>query len=139
VSANDSDRWAARLAAEPDLFTPLATGSRLGVVAESVMAEHAPRATEMMVWQRDQSGMHVRVEPYEGFGTAAVDLLIALDDTAAGALASDPDGGWLRALRRLLRDGHVLFFARRPRADLEDAGYEELLHELGFAWLGACR
>ena len=37
------------------------------------------------------------------------------------------------------RAGELLFFARKSRRDLEDAGHDVLLDPLGFAFLGPCR
>lgn len=133
------ERWQQRLAAEGRLFDPLAPGARIGVIAESVLDRDAARADRVLVWERTAGGMRVALEHYPGFQTVGVDLLIALDPAAAEALDRAPVSGWLRTTRRLLREGHLLFFARRARPALEEAGYDELLHQLGFAYLGACR
>jgi hypothetical protein len=135
----DARCWARRLAAEAGLFASLAEHSRIGVVAETIVAGATRSATQMIVWEKSDRAMRAGVEPYPGFETAAVDLLIAADETAERALGAALCEAWLPALRALIRDGHVLCFARRPRAALEDGGYEELLYELGFAYLGACR
>ena len=135
----DPRLWDRRLGADAGLFASLARGSRIGVVAESVVAGATRRATRMIVWEQTERAMRAVVEPYPGFETADVDLLIAVDETAESVLAAESNRPWLPALRALLRDGHLLFFARRSRAALEDAGYEDLLYELGFAYLGACR
>jgi hypothetical protein len=134
---NDAKRWVHSLEAEAALFEPLRLGARIGLVAESIIAASSVPATELLVWERDAKGMRATVEPYAGFESAAVDLLIALDDEAVRALEGALDTA--RMLRRLARGGHALFFARRPRAELEDAGYDDLLYEIGFAYLGTCR
>ena len=139
ADADRLQRWQQRLAAEGRLFDPLAPGSRIGLISESVLDRSAPRADRMLVWERESAGMRVGFQDYPGFDRVDVDLLIALDPTAAEALEDSPAANWLRATRRLLRDGHLLFFARKPRPLLEEAGYDDLLHQLGFAYLGACR
>ena len=136
---DDVKRWARTLEAEAALFEPLRPGARIGLVAESILASRPARACELLVWERGSEGMRAAVEPYAGFESAAVDLLIAVDEEAVHALEGAHDSGFVRILRRLARGGHVLFFARCPRADLEDAGYDDLLYEIGFAYLGTCR
>lgn len=133
----DIECWARALEAEAALFEPLRPGARIGLVAESIVAGPSAPASELLVWERGAEGMRAAVEPYAGFESAAVDLLIALDDEAVRAL--EGARGAARTLRRLARGGHALFFARRPRAELEDAGYDDLLCEIGFAYLGTCR
>jgi hypothetical protein len=136
---DDAQRWARTLEAEAALFEPLRLGARIGLVAESIVAGRSAPARELLVWERGPEGMRAAVEPYTGFESAAVDLLIALDDEALRAIDDAHGAGFARTLRRLVRGGHALFFARLPRAELEDAGYDDLLDEIGFAYLGTCR
>ena len=135
----DAQRWERTLEAEASLFEPLRPGARIGLVAESIVAAGSEPASELLVWERVAEGMRAAVEPYAGFESSTVDLLIALDEDAVRALDSAHDSGVVRTLRRLARGGHALFFARRARAQLEDAGYDDLLYEIGFAYLGTCR
>jgi len=136
---DDAARWERTLEAESALFEPLRPGSRIGLVAETVIASRHRRPSELLVCERVASGMRAALEPYAGFESAAVDLLIALDEDAMRTLESGSEAGLSRTLRRLARGGHALFFARRSRAELEDAGYDDLLYEIGFAYLGTCR
>jgi len=139
VTPANTERWTEALNREAALFESLAPGARIGVVAESIVATNAARASTMLVWQRDGAGMRAALEPYDGFESVAVDLLIALDEAGVEGIERALDGELLRSVRALVREGHALFFARRPRAELEEAGYEDLLDEIGFAYLGACR
>lgn len=137
IPAN-TQRWTEALNREAALFESLAPGARIGVVAEAIVAG-AVRASTMLVWQREREGMRAALERYDGFESAPVDLLIALDEAGVEGIERALDGELLRSVRALVREGHALFFARRPRAELEEAGYEDLLDEIGFAYLGACR
>jgi hypothetical protein len=74
-----------------------------------------------------------------GFEHTDVDILMAADDPALASIHEVLEGDWLAILRRLIREGRVLFFARKTRRDLDEAGYEELLEQFGFAFMGACR
>jgi hypothetical protein len=138
VIPGNTQRWTEALNREAALFESLAAGARLGVVAEAIVAG-AARASTMLVWQREREGMRAGVERYDGFESAPVDLLIALDEAGVEGIERAIDGDFVRSLRALVRGGHALFFARRPRAELEESGYEDLLDEIGFAYLGACR
>jgi hypothetical protein len=138
VTPGNAQRWTDALRREAALFEPLTAGSRIGVVAEAILAG-AVRASTMLVWQREREGMRAGVERYDGFESAPVDLLIALDEAGVEGIEGAIDGDFVRSLRALVREGHALFFARRPRAELEESGYEDLLDEIGFAYLGACR
>ncbi len=138
VMPDNTQRWTDALRREAAIFEPLAAGSRIGVVAEAILAGGA-RASTMLVWQREREGMRAGVERYDGFESAPVDLLITLDDAGVEGIERAIDGEFVRSLRALVREGHALFFARRPRAELEESGYEDLLDEIGFAYLGACR
>lgn len=131
-------RWQSALAANADVFSGLAPGSRIGLVAEGAV-NGAGAGAQMLVWQATGAGLEVRLGSFSGFEQTDVDILIAADDAALVALGESLEGDVLAKMRRLIRDGHMLFFARKTRRDLEDAGYEDLLDQLGFAFLGACR
>ena len=135
----DAQRWVRTLEADAALFEPLRPGARIGLVAESIVSARSAPASQLLVWERNAEGMRAAVEPYAGFESSTVDLLIALDEDAVRALESTHEAGIVRTLRRLARGGHALFFARLPRVELEDAGYDDLLYEIGFAYLGTCR
>ena len=136
---DDLQRWEKTFNAEAALFEPLRPGARIGWVAESIVAASSARASELLVWERDAGGMRAAVEGYSGFESARVDLLIALDEEAVNAFDDESERGFAKTLRRMVRGGHALFFARRSRAELEEAGYDDLLHEIGFVYLGTCR
>jgi hypothetical protein len=135
----DAQRWTRTLEAEAALFEPLRRGARIGLVAEAIVAARPTRASELVVWERVETGMRAALEPYAGFESAAVDLLVALDEDGVRAFEGGREAGFTRTLRRLARGGHALFFARRSRSELEEAGYDDLLYEIGFAYLGTCR
>ncbi len=139
VIPGNTQRWTEALNREAALFESLAPGARIGVVAESIMSAGAARASTMLVWQREREGMRAALERYDGFESAPVDLLIALDEVGVEGIERAIEGEFLRSIRVLVREGHALFFARRPRAELDEAGYEDLFYEIGFAYLGTCR
>lgn len=135
----DPAAWHAALARADSLFLPLRPGSRIGLVPEEAVLPDGPEGIAMLVWERCADGLCVASEPFGSFETVAADVLIAVDEHGREAIGRALEGDLVAAIRTLLRAGHLLFFARRPRAELEEAGYEELLEALGFAFLGACR
>lgn len=138
-SFGDPTRWQVALDPHAGTFSCLAAGSRIGLVAESAVSGNAATGSEMLVWQATHEGMRVATESFRGFEDAEVDILIAADEVALASLRASLDGDLLRDLRSQIRDGHILFFARKARRSLEDAGYEDLLDQLGFAFMGVCR
>jgi hypothetical protein len=131
--------WQAALRARAAVFSGLVPGARIGLVAESAVNAAAAPGARMLVWQATAAGIEVRQGSFPGFERADVDLLIAADPAALASLRQALDGDVLARMRKLIRAGELLFFARKARSELEDAGYEELLEQLGFAFLGACR
>ena len=135
----DTARWHAALARAAELFAPLACGARIGLVAEAAVLPGGPPDARMLVWEKIRDGIDVHECKFGSFETVEVDVLIAIDAEAQAELDAALSGDVIAAMRRLLRAGHLLFFARRTLAALEDAGYEGLLEQMGFAFLGACR
>lgn len=135
----DTVRWRAALARAAGLFAPLAPGARIGLVAEDAVLPGGPPDARMLVWEKIRDGIDVRDCEFSSFETVDVDVLIAIDARAQAELDTELAGDVIAAMRRLLHAGHLLFFARRTLAALEDAGYEGLLEQMGFAFLGACR
>ena len=135
----DTARWHAALMGAAGLFAPLAQGARIGLVAEDAVLPGGRSSARMLLWEKRGSGIEVRVSEFGSFETVDVDVLIAVDVQAQAELDGALAGDVVAAMRGLLRTGHLLFFARRSLGALEDAGYEGLLEQMGFAFLGACR
>jgi hypothetical protein len=131
--------WQAALRARAAVFSGLAPGSRIGLVAEDAVGSGSEPCARMLVWQATEAGIEVRQGSFPGFERADVDILIAADPAALASLRQALEGDVLARMRKLIRAGELLFFARKARSELEDAGYDELLDQLGFAFLGACR
>ena len=103
------------------------------------MGNGAMPGSRMLIWKATEAGIEVRYGIFPGFEQTDVDILIAADAAALASLQRALDGDVLAQMRKLIRAGELLFFARKARRDLENAGYDELLDQLGFAFLGACR
>lgn len=135
----DTARWERALESHHTVFAGLAPGSRIGLVPEAAVTSGCQSDAPMLEWAATGDGLKVGQREFTGFEATDVDILIAADDAALASLAEALEGDVLAAMRHLIRDGHMLFFARKTRRDLEDAGYEDLLDQLGFAFMGACR
>ena len=131
--------WQAALRARAAVFSGLAPGSRIGLVAEAAVGSRSQPDSHMLVWEATGAGIEVRQGSFPGFEHTDVDMLMVADTAALLLLRQALEGDVLACMRKLIRAGELLFFARRTRRDLEDAGYDELLEQLGFAFLGACR
>ena len=135
----DIGRWQAALASYGNTFSCLATGSRIGLVAEAALSDAGRTGSSMLVWHATNQGLRVETGSFPGFEQTDVDILMVADDPALACLNDSLPTDVLAAVRRLIRDGQILFFARKTRSVLDEAGYEDLLEQLGFAFMGACR
>jgi hypothetical protein len=135
----DLRRWQSALAVHASAFSCLAPGARIGLVAEGALAGAGCAGSSMLIWQATEQGLSVQAGTFPGFEHTDVDLLMAADEVALASMDEALEDDVLATLRRLIREGSLLFFARKTRRDLDEAGYEELLEQLGFAFMGACR
>jgi hypothetical protein len=124
--------WQAAAAARPDLFGPLDAGSRLALVARV-----DPQA--MLLWQVEEQATVARIEPFTGFSSSRADIAMSADDEALAAIAAASKDNLFELLRAGIRSGHIVCYILRRRCHLEERGFEEVLTELGFAFMGACR
>ncbi len=145
----DRAAWQMMLDRHAELFTDMTTGSSVGFVPRSGSGiqpgKHVAGLVgdgadiEMMKWTVGDDGMRCSVQPYPGFQGAKVDLLFVADDVALLTMRAALDGDTLSSIKRLIRQGSIMFFVLRTKFELQDAGYEEFLDTLGLAFLGACR
>jgi len=138
-SVGDVGRWQVALAAYKSTFSCLAPGSRIGLVVEAALSDAGRVGSSMLVWQATDQGLRVQAGNFPGFEQTDVDILMVADDAALASMNDSLEADVLATVRRLIRDGKILFFARKTRRDLDNAGYEDLLDQLGFAFMGACR
>lgn len=148
---HDAARWQQAFDAAAVLFTPLADGARMGLIAQGGFApagrrragldEAAARyaGAPMLVFGAADERIEVSVERFAGFDAASLDLLFAADEEARAVLAAAPAPSLLAAMKRQIRRGGVLFFVLRTRHELDDAGYDDFLESLGIPFLGSCR
>ena len=141
--------WQSMLDRHAELFSEMLPGSTVGFVPRAGSGiqpgkhvaglMNAGGEGEMMAWEVDGDGMRASLRRYAGFQDAKVDLLFVAEDAAIeamrGALRSDA----LSIMKRQIRQGGIMFYVMRTKYELQDAGYEEFLDNLGLAFLGACR
>jgi hypothetical protein len=145
----DARAWQAMLDRYDELFADMDAGAAVGFVPRAGSGiqpgKHVAGLVDcgagvpMMKWQAHGAGMTVSLQDYPGFQDAGVDLLFVVDDAALQALRAALDGDALSQIKRLIRQGSIMFFVLRTKFELQDAGYEEFLDTLGLAFLGACR
>jgi len=124
--------WRDAAAGRPDLFAPLDAGARLALVARR-------DAQSMLLWQVQEQGTVARIEPFAGFAASGADIALSADDEALAAIAAASAASLFEVLRSGIRSGHIVCYILRRRCQLEERGFEEVLTELGFAFMGACR
>jgi len=143
-------RWQALFDAHAPVFADLVDGARIGFVARTEFAAISGRRLEglvhaaaratgapMLAFEAQDARMSVERARFDGFEQARVDLLFVAADDAIGELTEGADT--LAVIKRALRRGSVMFYALKPKHELQDAGYEDFLDALGLAFLGACR
>ena len=138
-SIGDIGRWQVALDAYKNTFSCLAHGSRIGLVAEAALSDAGRVGSSMLVWQATDNGLRVLAGKFPGFEQVDVDILMIADEAALSSLTDSLEDDVLATVRQLIREGKILFFARKAMPDLDNAGYEDLLDQLGFAFMGACR
>lgn len=124
--------WQDAAASRPDLFGPLDAGSRLALVAR-----RDPQS--MLLWQVEEHDIGARMEPFAGFAASGGDIVLSADDEALAAIRAASATSLFEVLRSGIRSGHIVCYILRRRCHLEERGFEEVLTELGFAFMGACR
>ncbi len=132
MSSPDVTAWHAAAQRRPDLFGPLDAGARIALVARG-------RPETMLLWQVREEGVTACVEPFPGFAESGADIALAADDAALASLRAARGDAVFELLRSGIRSGDIVCYILRRRCHLEEHGFEELLTELGFAFMGACR
>jgi len=144
--------WQASFDRVATLFAELREGACMGLIARSAWHAGTGRriaamraaewgAADIPMLAFEAAGGRIRVDTrrFGGVDRAGVDLLFVAEDRAQAALEALPSDAVLPAMKRLLREGAVMFYVFRSKAELQDAGYEDFLDSLGLAFLGACR
>ncbi|MCC6475073.1 MAG: hypothetical protein IT514_15170 [Burkholderiales bacterium] len=144
--------WQALLERHADLFEGMLPGSRIGILPRSAthlapgrrlagLAASAfdPLGGRLLALEAREDGMRAGYRPCRGFEDAQVDLLLVPDDAAVAAIAARMDCDALAVMKRMIREGRMLFFVMKGKHELQEAGYEDFLDSLGLAFLGACR
>ncbi len=147
-----AQRWRALFDERRGALAELANGARMGFVARADFSPGAGRrraglveagarasGAPMLAFQMCDGAMAVSAAWFEGFEHAALDLLFVADDEALGDLVASEAAATLGVLKRALRRGSVMFYALKPKHELQDLGYEDFIDSLGLAFLGACR
>lgn len=124
--------WQAAADRRADLFEPLDPGARVALLARS-------RPDTMLLWQVAQEGVTARVEPFTGYAASGADVALAADDESLAEIHGAAQDELFTVLRSGIRGGRIVCYILRRRCHLEERGFEELLTELGFAFMGACR
>ncbi len=128
----DADAWRAAAARHGELFQPLDTGARIGLLARS-----EPGA--MLLWEIVEGGVEARAADFPGYSACGADMLLSADAEGLTRIRQAIEGDLFPVLREAIRSGAVVCYLLRRRCDLEAKGFEELLEALGFAFMGACR
>jgi len=145
------DQWQSMLDRHAELFSEMVPGSSVGFVARNgsgVMPGKHPAGLKaatgeglMLAWEipTEESGIRASFRAYAGFADTKVDLLFVAEDAGLLAMREALDGDALAIMKRQIRKGSIMFYVMKTKYELQDAGYEEFLDNLGLAFLGACR
>ncbi len=141
--------WQAMLDRHAELFSEMLPGACVAFVRRAgsgiLPGKHVAGLTEaagggeVMRWRVGDGGIEASLAPYAGFASAKADLLFVAEDEALEAMYAALDQDALSTMKRLIRQGGIMFYVMRTKYELQDAGYEEFLDSLGLAFLGACR
>ena len=147
-----AQRWRALFDDHAAAFAELVDGARIGFVARADFASISGRrlaglidagaragGAPMLAFEAVTGAMRIEESRFDGFERTTIDLLFVADAAALDELTAVEPRDTLGALKRALRHGSVMFYALRPKHELQDRGYEDFLDSLGLAFLGACR
>ena len=127
-----ADAWRSAAWRHDDLFAPLDTGARIGLLARL-----AP--THVLFWEAGDRGIGAWVAPFAGYAATDADIVLAADDESLAEVRVAREGALFEVLRAGIRSGHIVCYMLKRRCALEERGFDELLDALGFAFMGACR
>lgn len=144
--------WQRMLDRHGELFTELASGSRIGLLAREETgfapgrqpvgwrnARFGGAGALLLVWEATEGRMRARNERIAGFADAHADFLLLADGPSLAEAHAALETDALARLKRRIRRGDIMLCTFRTRAQLADAGYEDFLDSLGLAFMGACR
>lgn len=149
---SDIAGWQRMLDRHAELFTELAPGSRIGLLAREVTgfapgrqpvgwreARFGTDGAILLVWEAAYGRMLARNERIGRFADARADFLLLADGQSLAEAHAALETDALARLKRRIRRGDTMLCMFRTRAELVDAGYEDFLDSLGLAFMGACR
>jgi hypothetical protein len=147
---SDLQAWQAMLDRHQALFAEMLPGSRIGILPRSATrllpGRHRAGLAgidlpegRMLAWETREEGMRAGYRSCLRFEEAQVDLLLVPDDAALEAILANLGGDTLAVMKKMIRQGSMLFFVMKAKHELQEAGYEDFLDSLGLAFLGACR
>lgn len=147
---SDLPAWQAMLDRHQALFADMLPGSRIGILPRSATSLLPGRRIaglaaidlaegRMLAWETREEGVRAGYRSCLRFEEAQVDLLLVPDDAALEAILAALGGDTLAVMKKMIRQGNMLFFVMRAKHELQEAGYEDFLDSLGLAFLGACR
>ncbi len=134
--ALDIAGWQALLDRHSEIFAGILPGSRIGLLPEEDF--ESPSAM-MLVWEATGNGMVTDYRPFPGFEKVEVDLLFIADGETLRRLHDRANPAPLADLKHKVRRRETLLYVVKPRATLQELGYEEFLDSLGLIFMGACR
>ena len=132
----DTNPWQGLLGLSSPVFGDMAAGACVGLLAKRDAIDM--RGT-MIAWEATGEGMNARQRPFDGYENVGADMLLVFDEEALKILCDEDMDDPLGAMRRLIRDGNILFYVMKTGKELTKLGYGEFLEALGLAYVGACR
>lgn len=132
----DTGRWQAILGQNGAVFGDMLAGACVGLLAKE---EAIQMRGTMIAWEATGEGMTARQRLFDGYEKVGADILLVFDEEALVTLYDEDVGDPLRAMRRLIREGNILFYVMKTGRELTELGYGEFLDSLGLAYVGACR
>jgi hypothetical protein len=128
--------WQAVLDRNAAVFSGMQCGSRIGLMSKD---DFEPPEATLLVWEATAGAMFARYERFPGFDAVAVDLLLIADDATLCAVHDAANPNPLAQIKSRVRRRDILLFVVKPKHELIERGYSELLESLGLVFMGTCR
>ncbi len=134
VAYKEQTAWENLVRQPGNPFTTAKVGCRVAFMAKEDIAE--PTGAEMILWERQEDGIVVGKQVFQGFRGSDADLMLVADAEVLIDVCEEPSSDPIRKLRLGIREGTVLCYFLRTKRELIMMGYEEFVDALGLPLAG---
>lgn len=126
--------WESLLQRQGNPLAAVKVGGRVAFMAKEDLAE--PDKTEMVLWERQEGGVAVAKQAFQGFRSSDADIMLVAEAGVLLRVCEELSEDPIKTMRQGIRHGSVICYFLRPKRELIDMGYEEFVELLGLPLAG---